>query len=81
MLNQEGNGMVVLDGQQLELVSGGRRRNYGTGARGLFSVRNVAAAGRLVTGFSYIGAAFTFGYGIGTLGYRGYNNIRYSRRK
>ena len=69
------NGIVELDEKSLSLVSGGIA--LGTGAGGIFSPTNIAAAGRLVTGFGYLGSAFGVGYAIGTFGYQGYNHLRY----
>ncbi len=65
-----------LSKRELGLISGGI--GLGTGATGIFSIANIAAAGRLVSGLGYLGGAFSFGYAIGTYGYRTYSRYKYN---
>jgi len=66
--------IVEIDDSKLALVGGGIA--LGTGAAGIFSPANIAAAGRLVTGLGYLGTAFTVGFAFGTWGYQSYSNYR-----
>ncbi len=73
-LNLFNKQITELDDTQLHLVSGGIA--LGTGAAGIFSPTNIAAAGRLVTGIGYLGTAFSIGFAFGTWGYQSYSNYR-----
>jgi bacteriocin-like protein len=56
--------MRELTVNELSAISGGLE--LGTGAGGIFSVRNIAQAGRLVSGLGAVSLAWELGWRVGT---------------
>jgi hypothetical protein len=74
-----GNQIRELELRETELVGGGAIE-LGTGAKGLFSARNVAGALRLAGGLGLLYQAGKLGWDLGSWGYNSYTRYKYSSR-
>lgn len=67
-----------LDEDRLSMVSGGF--NFGTGPGGIFSPKNLGAAGRFAGGVGLLYTSFRVGWDIGSYGYTAWSRYKYNSR-